>query len=182
MGANLFGEIYRTEDRGALRSPCGRYRWRLWRRWASSVHHVLFVMLNPSTADGTQDDATLRSCRRLATSWGYGALEVVNLFAWRATDPRNIPAGLAEARGPERDAHILAAAEGAGVVVAAWGAASAAPLTVRRALDGEAARIQELLKRPFSHLGLTKSGQPQHPLYLPTGVKFATWEQGGDRG
>jgi hypothetical protein len=84
---DLFG------DRGATLSDCGRYRYRLWRRWADGPT-VLFVMLNPSTADADVDDPTIRRCIGFARSWGAGALEVVNLYAWRATQPAELKAAV----------------------------------------------------------------------------------------
>ena len=74
--------------KGAVISDCKRYRYRLWRIWNGSQSRLVFVMLNPSTADGEQDDPTIRKCVGFAERLGYGGIEVVNLFAWRATDPR----------------------------------------------------------------------------------------------
>lgn len=73
-------------ERFADISDCGRYRWRLSRRWDDGPQ-ACFVMLNPSTADGLDDDPTVRRCVRFARGWGYGELVVVNLFPYRATDP-----------------------------------------------------------------------------------------------
>src|SRR5882724_4976365 len=86
---------------GAVLSDCERYRYALWRRWAERPA-VLFVGLNPSTADALQDDPTIRRCIRFAKAWGYGALYMGNLFAFRATDPRAMKAE-ADAVGPDND-------------------------------------------------------------------------------
>ena len=77
------------DDRGADISPCGKYRYSLWRDWdwQGFANRVMFVGLNPSTADATNDDPTIRRCVRFATDWGFGGLVMVNLFAYRATDP-----------------------------------------------------------------------------------------------
>src|SRR5215510_5582686 len=77
-------------ERDAVLSDCGRYRYMLRRTWDHSKPRVLFVMLNPSTADAEIDDATIRSCIRLAKGAGYGSFEVVNLYALRATDPAEL--------------------------------------------------------------------------------------------
>jgi hypothetical protein len=72
--------------RGAAFSACRRYRYRLWRMWDRRPH-CCFVMLNPSTADELANDPTVERCERRARAWGYGGLEVANVFAWRSTDP-----------------------------------------------------------------------------------------------
>jgi hypothetical protein len=155
--------------RSAVLSPDGKYRYRLDRRWADGPT-VAWVMLNPSTADGTSDDATLTRITRFSRSWGFGALTVVNLYAWRATDPAELWRA-ADPVGPDTDWHILQAVAGHEVVVA-WGA------------HGKAERIAEVLNliasstgagRPHA-LGLTKTGQPRHPLYLPSNTGLRVWE------
>ena len=143
---------------GAVFDASGRYRYRLWRRWADG-EVVLFVMLNPSTADARRDDPTIRRCGGFARAWGFAAMTVVNLFALRATDP----ARLRRARDPvgrDNDRHILAAAAGASALVLAWGA--------HGALGGRDREVRALLTghRPEC-LGVTRAGQPRHPLYLP---------------
>jgi hypothetical protein len=74
----------------AVISDCGRYRYLLRRTWDYKKPRALICMLNPSTADAKQDDATIRSCVRLLSSIGYGSFEVVNVFAHRATDPKEL--------------------------------------------------------------------------------------------
>ncbi len=75
---------------GAIISDCKKYRYQLWRIWDSSKPFVLFIMHNPSTADGTDDDPTIRRCINFAKSWGYGGIYVGNLFPYRATDPKEL--------------------------------------------------------------------------------------------
>ncbi|HEX2136504.1 MAG TPA: DUF1643 domain-containing protein [Microvirga sp.] len=111
-------------QREALFSPCGAYRYRLARRWAEGPM-VAFIMLNPSTADGSIDDPTIRRCIGYAQTWGYGALAVGNLYALRATEP----AELRRARdptGPDNDRHLEGMTRAAARVVCAWGADPAA--------------------------------------------------------
>ena len=143
---------------GAAFSRDGRYRYRLWRRWDRSRPAIAFCMLNPSTADARRDDTTIRRCIGFARDWGYGGIEVVNIFALRATDPR----ALRTARdpvGPRNDAFMLRAATRSPVVIA-WG--------VHGALRGREATALRLLgpRTRLLALGRTRSGAPRHPLYL----------------
>lgn len=146
----------RAADCSAVLSPCGRYRYELWRRWAEGPQ-VLFVMLNPSTADDKHDDATIRKCISYAKRWGFGGVGVVNLFAFRATDPRVMKAAR-DPIGSENDATIRRLAQEAGLIVAAWGA--------HGTHMGRAAAVLEMLPRAHC-LHRTKDGAPGHPLYLP---------------
>lgn len=146
--------------RRATFSPCRRYRYRLEREWGGGGR-ALFVLLNPSTADEINDDPTVRRCWTFAADWGYGQAEVCNLFAWRATDPRGMLAA-EEPVGAENDSHLLAAAAQASLIVCGWG--------VHGARRGRAAAATALLRgagHTLHALGLTRDGQPRHPLYLP---------------
>jgi hypothetical protein len=105
--------------RSAYISPCGAYRYSLSREWAPGPA-CTFIMLNPSTADADIDDPTIRRCIGFAKAWGFGGLAVVNLFAFRATSPKDMQSA-AEPVGPANDAAI---ADGVGlstIAVAAWG-------------------------------------------------------------
>jgi len=145
--------------RTALFSPCGRFRYLLSRRWDTGRGTVLWIMLNPSTADAERDDPTIRRCIGFSRLWGFGAMEAVNLFALRATDPREL--GRADDPvGPLNDRHIADAAAGAAAVIAAWGAH---PLAASR--TGE---VRPLLPGSVRCLGRTASGAPRHPLYTPS--------------
>ena len=116
----------------------------------------MFVGLNPSTADETKDDNTVRRCIGFAKDWGFGSLVLVNLFAYRSTDP-NALLLVADPVGAENDTYILAASRAVERVVVAWG--------TKGTLLGRDKRVASLL--PHSHcLGVTKSGHPKHPLYL----------------
>ena len=157
---DLFSGVVKQSPKSADISPCGRYRYRL-ERWWGEGDPVVFVMLNPSTADAGKDDATIRRCVGFAESWGFSGLIVVNLFAWRATEPRNIPRYKATAIGPHGDAAIRAAVHRSSTVVCAWGA--------HGKLHGRGADVLDLLRqhcRP-KMLRMTGTGQPCHPLYLP---------------
>ena len=137
-------------------SPCRTYRYTLWREWIGGDGYAMFVGLNPSTADETQDDPTIRRCIAFAKAWGYAGLCMTNLFAFRATDPKDMKAA-ADPVGPENDYHLLRLWADAGVVVAAWGANG-----THRGRDAEVAKML----RPLHCLALTKDGHPGHPLYL----------------
>jgi len=155
--------------RTAKLSDCGTYRYSLARTWEPSLGAALFVYLNPSKADHEVDDPTVRKCVGFAQRWGFGAMWIVNLFAYRATDPKDLRA--AQKRGvdivgnPVNRQAILEAAMAADRVVLAWGAnaTSWAPYAanVTAAVRGELGAI-----RPVWHLGLTGDGQPKHPLML----------------
>lgn len=146
-------------ERTALLSPCGKYRYRLGRRWADGPT-LLYVMLNPSTADAQVDDATIRRCIGFAQAESFGALEVVNLFAYRTPHPVALKSAGFPA-GPDNDGHITAAAKSAGAVCVAWGAQPEA-----------LPRIQVVMPLLWPHhepqcLAITRSGFPSHPVRLP---------------
>jgi hypothetical protein len=161
-------------DRGAIFSPCKWYRYRLWRRWAEG-RPCLFIMLNPSTADEVANDPTVERCERRVRAWGYPGLEVVNLFAFRATDPKAMKAA-EEPIGCENEAEICSAASDAALVVCAWG-------NHGRHLDRSStvrANLQ-FMGVPLHYLALSKTGEPQHPLYLPYELKPVLWQGEGVR-
>lgn len=148
-----------VETRSALLSADGLYRYDLTRLWAAGPL-VCFVMLNPSTADGIDDDATLRRCLGFARAWGFGGLYVVNLFAFRATDPRQLRRA-ADPIGPHNDKHILDAAAKAAEVVCAWG-----PNGRYQARDAEVRTLLLADRSRIFSLGTTRGGDPPHPLRL----------------
>jgi hypothetical protein len=162
--------------RGAVISPCGCYRYILWREIPDGprTRRCLFVMLNPSTADATQDDPTIRRCLGFAKREGCSAITVVNLYAFRATDPANLSAELmrgTDVVGPDNLAHVeqqLALFRaGLGPIVAAWGAnpiASGQPIIQRRLMESGALC-----------LGMTKHGSPRHPLYVKADQPLTLW-------
>lgn len=144
-------------------SECGTYRYALRRRWAADpmTPALTFVMLNPSTADATLDDPTIRRCIGFAKREGYGAVKVLNLYAFRATNPKALLT-CDDPVGPENDDYLdsacLATPGRVPVVVAAWGV-HARPDRVAAVLElGEGA--------DWRCLGTTKDGHPRHPLYV----------------
>lgn len=163
-------DIARTYlENDASISACGRYRYMLRRTWNYNQSRVLIVMLNPSTADAKQDDPTIRSCVRLCKWRNDGGFEVVNLFAFRATDPKELQTAN-DAIGPENDIAIEAAVGRCDQIICAWGAY---PGAVERARS-----VVSLLRcrRPAVFCwGKTKAGAPRHPLYIKTGTAIETF-------
>jgi hypothetical protein len=182
---------------GAEISKCGKYRYRLWREWRGFAtddnwhrmgdgkddldgagnrmgwpKSVVFVMLNPSTADGEIDDPTIRRCVGFAKSWGYDRLEVINLFAYRATSPADLlalghdddPVGIDNQR------HVSIALDDAGLVVCAWGVHGAHLCQDETTLGW----IHDQDCQTWA-LKLTKNGHPSHPLYLPAHLQPFVW-------
>jgi len=167
---------------GADISACGKYRYALWREWRGThdpknwkwqgfkdgagqqvgePKACLFIMLNPSTADGATDDPTIRRCVAFAKAWKFERLEVVNLFAYRATSPKNLLA-LNHSDDPvgDRNQHwVERLAYEAGLIICAWGAHGGH-------LGQDETLLGWLGDRPRHALGFTASGRPKHPLYL----------------
>lgn len=149
-------------EKSADISGCGTYRYRLGRRWGPGTS-VLWIMLNPSTADALGDDPTIRRCIGFTKAWGHDAIEVVNLYALRATDPQS----LLRHRDPfgPRNWHTLQGAIGArhALIMAAWGAKAARhPAATHIHVPMMAGRIGAHLHC----LATTKDGHPRHPLYV----------------
>jgi len=148
---DLFG--YKT----ATFSPCRKYRYSLFRWWDKSKPYVMFIGLNPSTADETKDDPTIRRCIGFARKWGYGGVCMANIFAFRATDPLEMKS-FEDPVGPDNNEWLKKLASGAGEVVAAWG--------VHGVHLGRNVDVRGLI--PFMMcIGTTKDGHPKHPLYIP---------------
>lgn len=157
-------------ERDAVISDCGKYRYLLRRTWDHAKPRALLVMLNPSTADASVDDATIRSCIRLCREMGYGSFEVVNLMAWRATDPKELPMQPSQAMGPNNPRTIEAAVVRCDIVICAWGAHPYATRFAPGVLD------IVRLNRPAAYcFGTTKSGAPKHPLYIKSGTPLQTF-------
>jgi hypothetical protein len=139
----------------AVFSRCRTYRYELWRRWADGGY-CMFVGLNPSTADECNDDPTIRKCMSYAKRWGYAALCMTNLFAFRATDPRDMK-GAAEPIGVNNDTTLITLAARAEIIVAAWGICGTH-------IERDRA-VCKILPQLYA-LHITKDGHPGHPLYL----------------
>ena len=141
----------------------GNYRYLLWREWDSN-RTVSFIMLNPSRADAQVNDPTITRCINFAKSWGYGRLEVVNLFAYRTPKPSLLKQA-AEPIGKDNDRYILESVNRSDRIILAWGNHGLWRKQDLYTLD--------LLKK-YNHLyslGITKRGCPRHPLYLRSTIK-----------
>lgn len=163
---------------GADISDCNQYRYRLWRRWGSGPR-ALWIMLNPSTADALIDDPTIRRCAGFTRAWGCGGFDVVNLFAVRATDPREL------AHHPEptgsMNLNVLQGVLKYGAWrhrVAAWGTASVLSRSALRFKEKWLIRLAPAGN--LECLGVTKAGHPRHPLYLPKSAKLQPWPANKD--
>lgn len=158
-----------TLESGAVFSPCDRYRYSLWRIWDVSRPKLLVIGLNPSTADATQNDPTIRRCIGFAQSWGYGRVTVTNLFALRSPYPK----ALRQAQdpvGPETDAWIERLAAASDTCFVAWG--NHGQFLGRDRSVGQALAMSG---RPLVCLKRTKQGQPAHPLYLKKTLMPKSW-------
>lgn len=182
---------------GAKISPCGTYRYHLWREWRlypepaqwdmwtdetgrpvldgagaqlGEPKACVFIMLNPSTADGEQDDPTIRRCVGFARAWGFDRLDVLNLFAYRATAPSELlalndvdqPVGVGNSDAFEQ---VLFRGNPVGRIVCAWGAHGGH-------LGQDETALGWIGDRKAYALGLTKDGHPRHPLYVPAAAQL----------
>lgn len=154
----------------------GNYRYWLERRWDDGPA-CLFVMLNPSTADASKDDPTIKRCIGFAKAFGMRALWVCNLYAFRATIPEQI-FKVPDPVGPGNDVHLEHYAAQAGLIVAAWGTLGQ-PARVTRVMNlleyGLGAPHEG---RPVYCLEKTKDGHPKHPLYVRASQRLSAfmWE------
>lgn len=141
-------------------SDCERYRFHLERRWSRDGPLAVFVMLNPSTADAFKLDPTVRKCIRFARFWKMSGVHVVNIFAWRSTDPSVLPDIDEPTGGEANDVAILrACTDNPQRIVLGWG--------IWGELSSRGRQVQNLLDRHVTHaFGFTKNNQPKHPLYL----------------
>ena len=154
-------------NKAANFSSCRKYRYSLSRIWDKQKKFVLFIGLNPSTADEEMDDPTIRRCSGYAQNWGYGGLMMVNLFAYRTTFPSNLkkvkcPIGI------ENDKYILKLSKKADITVAAWGD--------NGNLYNRDKQVLSLVPNLLC-LKINKSGQPAHPLYLKKDLKLTKFSR-----
>lgn len=158
-------------NRTARLSLCRTYRYELRRVWHPAKPLVAFVMLNPSKADNNVDDPTTRKCMGFAYRWNFGGVILLNLFAYRATDPDDL--FLAQKQkfdivGPENDATIQSALSDAKKIVVAWGTKGGPTL---RALE-----VSTALNAPVEALKISAQGHPWHPLYVPYQAQLVKWK------
>ena len=168
-----------TMVRGAALSNDGLYRYVLQRTWHFDAPLVAWVMLNPSTADASYDDPTIRKCVGFTKQWAqsaehpnYGGLVVINLFAWRATKPNVLwdVRGGKDITGPDNDDSwdlvLNHPTKPPALIVAAWGGQVERASAIAYA-DHTEKRLMYLRGYGAKCLGRTKAGSPRHPLMLP---------------
>lgn len=166
---------------GADLSPDGVYRYTLTRVWNVALPLAMFVMLNPSTATATESDPTIRRCISFAKREGCGGIIVINLYALRSTDPKNL-ASHTDPVGPENAKYVQAAlARNPAVVIAAWGAHPYAKQQAHAMATGLAAQLDQQGMR-LKCLGVTKEGHPRHPLYLGKNTPLTTYRPPAKKG
>lgn len=171
--SDLFSEMTDEERSGAILSACGTYRYHLWRRWNPDLPTMCWVMLNPSTADAQEDDPTIRRCIGFAKREGCGGISVRNVFALRATDPKELLKHR-DPVGPENEEHLLSARNVSAltILVLGWGSIKSPRLKWHYI---KAANC--LLPQSPYCLGTSKDGQPLHPLYLSADTELIKWER-----
>lgn len=158
--------------RKASFSRCGQYRYQLTREWDGGSGKCVFIGLNPSTADAYVDDPTIRRCMDFACRWGYSHMTMINLFAFKTPHP----ALLKQAEDPEGSHNrrvLRRSCMSANLIVAAWGA--------HGTFANQANKLQGIWNRyPVFCFGLTKSGQPLHPLYQRSDAKLIEYSSSKD--
>lgn len=143
-------------------SPCRKYRYTLWREWdMTNKSYLMVIGLNPSTADETQDDPTIRRCIDFAKCWQFGALCMTNIFAWRETNPE-LMKKQSDPIGSDNDRWLKECSVDAGFVLAAWGK--------HGSHMARGAKVRQMI-RAVHCLKLNKDGSPVHPLYQPANAQ-----------
>ncbi len=165
-------QFFSSSESGAVFNEPRTHRYSLWRRWSGNCDAskmLPFIGLNPSTADESVNDQTVTRCINYAKSWGYHGMFMLNIFAFRATDPKDMKA-FPDPIGDLNNQAILKIVGACGnKALCCWGAHGDFMM--------RGAEVKYLLcfKQLF-HLGLTKSGHPKHPLYLKSNLKPTLWE------
>jgi hypothetical protein len=168
---------YKAIAKAATISTDGLYRYDLTRTWGGPAYGnpktVLFVMCNPSDADGEDDDPTVQKTIRLGVAWGFERSVLVNYAAFRTPHPRNLFT-VDDPFGPMNEAYIREHVKNAGMIVAAWGCTPEKLETVK---PGGLFRLNRALYgRDLYVLKLTKGGCPQHPRFIPEGTSLKFWK------
>lgn len=166
--------------KSAVISPCGKYRYSLSRIWDHSADQIIFVGLNPSTADADKDDPTIRKLVAYSKRWGYGGFTIVNIFAYRSTDPALLltldkTTAIGELNGMYLRKYlgqqIIDKKKYFPEVVIMWG-------TKGYIHDQHKSILEwlQFLEQELHCFELSKDGYPKHPLYLPLNLKPVLYE------
>lgn len=153
-------DLFDTLNNGAGFSECGKHRLMLWRVWDDKKPYIMFIGLNPSTANADQDDPTIRRVKGIAKVLGFGGVYMMNLFTFISTDPKQL--NIEEGNLPISDFYMDTIAEGAGVIVFAWG---------NFKTMGRDEEIKKRFPQAFA-LHKNKNGSPKHPLYVKKNVSL----------
>lgn len=156
----------------AIISNDGLYRYRLDRNWDSNKPKVLFLMLNPSTADSYQDDPTIRRCINFAKNWGFGGLIVGNLFAYRSPTPK-ILLKAKDPIGNDNLSYLQSMYEESEIIICGWGNSIIVNHLLKNNLNYKPLTGT---KDKLRYLSLSKDGTPKHPLYLKNELKPLKYE------
>lgn len=176
MKASVSADTKIPESGRCVFSDCKDHRFELWREWGTPEQgFVQFVGLNPSTADTSKSDPTVRRCCNFAKAWGHGAMVMTNLFSLRSTDPK----ALKTAKNPNlfaNDQHLVDVMGRAAKVVVAWGA--------HGKLYHRQAHFMRLVREWHPNItlwafGFTSGGCPLHPLYLPNNIELVPFFKDG---
>ena len=159
----------------AVFSSCRRHRYSLTRELSVSGARILFVLLNPSTANESRNDRTAARCRAIAANVSggkLGAYRICNLFALISTNPGNLDSATDRGDGPQNDAAIAEACRWATRIVLAWGGG-------KGFIKARARKVEEIVRREFSGplhcLGVNRTGTPKHPLYIRAETPLEEW-------
>jgi hypothetical protein len=154
-------ELFPEVKGAAVFSDCDRYRYMLARVWDSAIPPVIWIMLNPSTADAYVDDPTIRRCQSFARAWGAGGAFILNLFALRSPYPAELTRH-DDPVGPENDGYLVDTVGHfpRARVVAAWGTWGTYQERDRR--------VEKILGARLHCIGTNRNGTPRHPLYVPS--------------
>lgn len=143
-------------DNGAKFSDDRKHRLVLWRIWHPKKRLIMFIGLNPSTANATTNDATIRRITNMAKLWGYGGFYMLNLFTYISTDPKKL--NIREGNHTDADFHLVTAATCVDKIVCAWGNFN---------VFGRDKEVKAMFTRVYA-LHINKNGTPKHPLYVKT--------------
>ena len=155
----------------AIISPCGKYRYLLERKISTAPKTALFIMLNPSTADATLDDRTIKKCRGFAERINdVGLLQVINLFSYRSTDPWQLP-HVEDPYGIENEKYQNDAIQRADIIICAWGAMNLSYAAANKMQE----KLSKFPDKVFA-LDITKNGHPKHPLYIPYNITLKRYK------
>ena len=151
-------EIFDTNNNGAKFSECGKHRLMLWRIWDDEKPKVMFIGLNPSTANALNDDPTIRRVKSMAKSWGFGGVYMMNLFTFISTDPKKL--NIKYGNVPESESCLIEASNKCTKIIFAWGNFD---------VFGRDLEIKKMYTYAEA-LHINKNGSPKHPLYVRSNI------------